>query len=91
MEVLYFEIIDYRNEIQVLLQKNPLFVYESMFVESVDLFYKICRGAQRGPNQKIDFIYPGRNENKYKICTITAGNSKCDILFQFRHKMVWTR
>ncbi|VVC35838.1 Phospholipase A2 domain,Phospholipase A2, histidine active site [Cinara cedri] len=48
-----------RNEIQKLLKENSLFVYESMSVESVDLFYKICRGALRGPCQNIDFIYPG--------------------------------
>ncbi|XP_022160231.1 phospholipase A2-like [Myzus persicae] len=48
-----------RNEIQVLLKSNPSFVYESMYVESVELFYKICKGTQRGPCQNIEFIYPG--------------------------------
>lgn len=59
----------------MLLKKNPLFVYEPIF-ESVDLFYKICQGAQRGPCQNIDFIYPGKNENKYKINTINVINYK---------------
>lgn len=45
----------------MLLKTNPLFVYESMYVESVELFYKICKGTQRGPCQNIEFIYPGKN------------------------------
>lgn len=63
-----------------MLKKKPLFVYESMYVESVDLFYKICRGAQRGSCQNVDFIYPGRNENKYKLCAINDGNYKYFVL-----------
>lgn len=51
----------------MLLKKNPLFVYESLYVESVELFYKICRGAQRGPCQNIDFIYPGKKKNKNTV------------------------
>lgn len=32
-----------------------------MYVQSVDLFYKICRGTQSGSYESIEFIYPGRN------------------------------
>ncbi|XP_025410504.1 uncharacterized protein LOC112683607 isoform X2 [Sipha flava] len=48
-----------RNEIQILLENNPLLVFESKYVESIELLYKICRGTQRGPCQNIDFMYPG--------------------------------
>lgn len=60
------DVIDYRNEIQALLKTNPLFVYESTYVESVELFYKICRGALSGPYQNFEFIYPGRSSNNYE-------------------------
>jgi len=59
----------------VLLKTNPLFVYESMYVESVELFYKICKGTQRGPCQNIEFIYPGKNNKKDEI-TLTTGKSE---------------
>lgn len=64
-------IIYFRNEIQKLLKANSLIVYESIYVESVDLLYKICRGALRGPCQNTDFIYPGRKYiEQYKIISI---------------------
>lgn len=56
----------------MLLAKNPLLVYESMYVESVELFYKICRGTQRGPCQNIDFIYPGKNNKTVIKYIITS-------------------
>jgi len=48
-----------RNEIQELLKTNPLFAYKPMYVESVELLYKICQGALKGLYQGVEFIYPG--------------------------------
>lgn len=59
----------------MLLKSNPSFVYESMYVESVELFYKICKGTQRGPCQNIEFIYPGKNNEKDEI-TLRTGKSE---------------
>lgn len=55
----------------MLLKTNPLFVYESMYVESVELFYKICQGTQRGPCQNIEFIYPGKNNENDKVTLLS--------------------
>lgn len=56
----------------MLLKTNPSFVYESMYVESVELFYKICKGTQRGPCQNIEFIYPGKNNEKDELILTTG-------------------
>lgn len=65
----YIELIIYRNEIQMLLKTNPIFVYESTYAESIELLYKICRGAQRGPCQNIEFIYPGNSIKDHYVIT----------------------
>jgi len=41
-----------------------------MYVESVELLYKICQGALKGLYQGVEFIYPGINLSNINIKSI---------------------
>lgn len=75
----------YRDDVQALLRDNPLFVYQSaVHVESIEFFYKICRGAQRSSRGKnVEFIYPGmdmQNGHRYLHLRGVASNQKSRLL-----------
>lgn len=63
-----------------------------MYVQSVDLFYKICRGTQSGSYESIEFIYPGRNNKNLKNRYLPIDLDNIAIIYYtYRYKMVWTR